>query len=93
MNLYKLHTEQLLLYINEFLPEDHLIKHLNSYNYLVREMNEFKNSGLQEQELKGEQINVIDFVVEMALCDGYRACCGKEMGKQAVKSYFDSLEL
>ncbi len=50
MNLYKLHVEQLLLGINELLPEDHFIRHSNSYNYLVREMNEFENSELSEQE-------------------------------------------
>ena len=56
MNLYKLHTQQLLFSINELLPEDHFIRHSNSYNYLVREMNEFENSGLSEQELELEKL-------------------------------------
>lgn len=40
-----------------------------------------------------QQTTAIDLIIEMSLCDGYRACCGKEIDKQVVKSYFDSFEL
>lgn len=48
--------------------------------------------GLVNQFIK-EKTNAIDLITEISLCDGYRACCGKELGKEAIKLYFDSMEL
>ena len=56
MNIYKLHVETLLWSIQELLPEDHFVRHSNSYNFLLKEMNKYSNSGLSEQELELEKL-------------------------------------
>ncbi len=50
MSIYKLHVENLLLAIQELLPEDHFVRQSNSYGFLLKEINEFENSELSEQE-------------------------------------------
>jgi hypothetical protein len=54
--LYRLHTEQLLMNIQEFVPEDSFLRHSNSYNYLIKEMDEFQHSCLTQQEVEIEKL-------------------------------------
>ena len=56
MSIYKFHVENLLWAIQELLPEDHFVRHSNSYNYLLNEMNEFENSGLTQHEHEIEKL-------------------------------------